>query len=227
MTILSLLKDHVGDDTIKRLSEQIGADASETGTAVNAILPILVGAFAKDTAGSGSKAQALANALDRDHDGTLLDNATKAVDVLSQVGAFGKGRKGDGGFGGALSAVSSLFGGATSRKAVDGAGILGHVLGDRRTAVVKGVASITGLDDGQIDQLLKLLAPMVMSALARVKSERDLDASGLADLLQEERSAIEANTPDTDQGSLLRVLDADQDGSVADDVASFLQRYLR
>lgn len=226
MTLLSLLKDHVGDDTIQRLSEQIDASPDETGTAVKAILPVLVGAFAKNTEASGSHAQALANALDRDHDGTLLDNVTEAVDVLSQVGAFGKGRKADGGFGGALSAVSSLFGGATSRKAVDGAGILGHVLGDRRTAVVKGVSAVTGLDNGQVDQLLKLLAPIVMSALARVKSERNLDASGLARLLQEERSTIESNTPDADQGSLLRVLDADQDGSIADDVAGFLKKYL-
>jgi len=56
-----------------QLSSQLGTDSRSTQNAVQAALPLLLGALAKNSAGSGG-ADALATALDRDHDGSILDD---------------------------------------------------------------------------------------------------------------------------------------------------------
>lgn len=56
-----------------QLSSQLGTDSRTTQNAVQAALPLLLGALAKNSASSGG-ADALAGALDRDHDGSVLDD---------------------------------------------------------------------------------------------------------------------------------------------------------
>ncbi|MGB5286281.1 MAG: DUF937 domain-containing protein, partial [Polyangiales bacterium] len=56
-----------------QLSSQLGTDSRTTQNAVQAALPLLLGALAKNSAASGG-ADALASALDRDHDGGILDD---------------------------------------------------------------------------------------------------------------------------------------------------------
>ena len=56
-----------------QLSSQLGTDSRSTQNAVQAALPLLLGALAKNSASSGG-ADALAGALDRDHDGSILDD---------------------------------------------------------------------------------------------------------------------------------------------------------
>jgi len=72
-TILDLLADSIGGDNVGQIAQAIGADRSQTQTAVAAALPAILAALNKNTnttAGAG----ALAQALDRDHDGSLLDH---------------------------------------------------------------------------------------------------------------------------------------------------------
>lgn len=56
-----------------QLGSQLGTDSRTTQNAVQAALPLLLGALAKNSAASGG-ADALAGALDRDHDGSILDD---------------------------------------------------------------------------------------------------------------------------------------------------------
>ncbi len=58
---------------LTQLSSQLGTDSRSTQNAVQAALPLLLGALAKNSASSGG-ADALASALDRDHDGSILDD---------------------------------------------------------------------------------------------------------------------------------------------------------
>lgn len=64
-----------------------------------------------------------------------------------------------------------------------------------------------------------MLAPVVMSALGKVKKQEHLNADGVSRLLDEERSKIEREAPDTQQGNLLGFLDTNDDGRIEDDVA--------
>lgn len=57
---------------IRDLSRRVGADEKATGTAVQAAIPMLMAALARN-AGDDQGRQALDRALERDHDGSVLD----------------------------------------------------------------------------------------------------------------------------------------------------------
>ncbi len=98
----------------------------------------------------------------------------------------------------------------------DGAAILGHVLGGKQPKVEANLAQQTGLDLNAVIKLLTILAPLVMGYLSREKERRDLDATSLPNVLEEERAAAEQRQPGL--GGLASILDADGDGSIIDDV---------
>ena len=209
------LRKKLDPETIRSLSQQIGADEDQTRQAVGALVPMLIGGMSQNVRGSDEGAQALDGALERDHDGSLLDNLSSMLGGASGAGALGGGALG-GGVGGML---GGLLGGGS--RATNGAGILGHILGGRQEPVRNGVSRATGLGSGSTGQLMQLLAPIVMSALGRVKRQENLDSQGVKDLLERERSTLEEETPDTQQGGLLSILDSNRDGKVnmEDDVA--------
>ena len=215
MSLLSLLQDRIDDTAIQNMSDQINAAPSTTRQAVDTALPLLVGALARNANQSPDAASSLAGALERDHDGALLDNLSSVVDLASR--AF-SGSSSGGGLGGLISAAGSILGGSASEKAVDGGGILGHVLGSRQSAVTTGIAKLTGLDTKQVQSLLAILAPIIMSALAQRKQEENLDAQGLANELAQERRTLERQTEGMSQGGLASLLDRDDDGSIANDI---------
>lgn len=97
-----------------------------------------------------------------------------------------------------------------------GAGILGHVLGNKQANVQQNLAGQSGLDLGAIMKLLPILAPIVMGFLSKKKQDDGLDADGLGKVLQQERATAEAKSPGL--GGLASILDSDGDGSIMDDV---------
>ena len=205
--LLALLNQHLGGAAAEHLGRQIGADPEQTRRAVSAAVPLLMGALARNANRSPEEARSLARALERDHDGSLLDG------LSGLLGGSG------GGLGGLLGAAGGLLGGRAAGKATDGDGILGHILGERRGTVEQGVARASGLDVGQVSRLLAALAPLVMGALGKAKRSQNLDPDGLTALLNRERATIEERTEGMQQGSLLQLLDRDDDGAIADDLA--------
>ena len=73
MSLLEVLTQQLGGDAIQQISRQVGANDDATSKAVSGAIPLLVTALAKNSSESGG-AQALAGALDRDHDGSILDD---------------------------------------------------------------------------------------------------------------------------------------------------------
>lgn len=87
MDLMALLNNALNSDTIKQISEQLGADEGATSDAIQAALPMLLGGLANRSA-SQSGASSLLAALDRDHDGSVLDDlAGYLEDYLSGRGA--------------------------------------------------------------------------------------------------------------------------------------------
>lgn len=73
MSLLEMISQQLDSGAIDSLSKQIGADPGATSKAVSGALPMLVSALANNSSQSGG-AQALLGALDRDHDGSVLDD---------------------------------------------------------------------------------------------------------------------------------------------------------
>ncbi|MCB9246841.1 MAG: DUF937 domain-containing protein [Flavobacteriales bacterium] len=66
-----------------------------------------------------------------------------------------------------------------------GNGILSHVLGEKRGQVESGLGQKTGLSSGQVGNLLKIVAPLVMGYLGKQKRENQngFDLGSLTGLL--------------------------------------------
>lgn len=96
----------------------------------------------------------------------------------------------------------------------DGAAILGHVLGGQELTVASGLGQMTGMDAGSSDQLLAMMAPLVMGALGQAQDDDGLDAGGISSLLQSQsQEAVAAS-------GLSQFLDMDGDGDATNDVIS-------
>jgi hypothetical protein len=95
-----------------------------------------------------------------------------------------------GAHGGDLSGIlgSVLGGGANS--GIGGA-ILGHVFGGNQGAVNQGLGQATGLDQHNAGQLLSILAPLVMGALANHAQGQNVGAGGLGGLLTQEVQQVQ------------------------------------
>lgn len=97
----------------------------------------------------------------------------------------------------------------------DGQAILGHVFGNRKETIEKGLSKVSGIDTNSSGQLLAAMAPLVLGVLGNSMNSQNLNAGGLAGLLQTEREQTESNLT-----GISKLLDLDGDGDVTDDVIS-------
>jgi hypothetical protein len=116
------------------------------------------------------------------------------------------------------SVLDNLMGYLGNPQQANGAGILGHVLGDQRGTVENNLAQATGLDQSSAGNLMEMLAPLVMGAVGRTQQENGLDSSGLANYLGEQQQEQAAAAPGV-MGMLSSMLDSNKDGSVTDDLS--------
>ena len=153
MDLMSLLQSQLTPEIIGQLSQQTGAAPAQTATAAEGIFSTLIGGLAKNAAGGG--AEGILGALDRDHDGSILN------DVMGLI---------SGGGGGA---------------AANGAGILGHILGGQQQGAAQVISQASGVQQSGVADMMIKLAPMVMGVLAQQKQQQGagFDASGLASML--------------------------------------------
>lgn len=191
-SILDMLGQQLGGNTVGQISQQLGTDPNTTAQAIQMALPMLVGGLAHN-AQQPAGAAALDNALN-DHDPGLLDSFAGmlgggAAPQANALGGLG-GALGGGGLGGLLGSI--LGGGA-------GAGILGHVLGGRQPAVEQGIGRATGMNQQQVGQLLMILAPLVMAALARRRQQAAQQGmtgpASTTQVLEQERRQVEQRAP--------------------------------
>ena len=120
-----------------------------------------------------------------------------------------------------LNNLSGLLGGGVDAEVMnDGSKILGHVLGKKQSHIEKTLGAKAGMDVGSVAQILKVAAPIIMGMLAKKTQEKQVhSSSGLEDLLG---NLLGGNNAEQEQSFLERILDADGDGSVIDDVAGMV-----
>lgn len=97
LNIGELLNQSIGENEVSQISNVIGEDPQTTGNAISAALPLLLGGLSQN-ASNDEGAASLLGAVDRDHDGSVLD------DVAGYLGGGG----GDG-----QSILSHVFGNKT------------------------------------------------------------------------------------------------------------------
>ncbi|MDA8447482.1 DUF937 domain-containing protein [Paracidovorax valerianellae] len=181
---------------LQQLAGQLGTGAQQTHSAVATALPLLLGALGRNAA-QPQGADALFGALQRDHMGGAAASPG-GLDLGGLLGSLLGGAAGGGG-----SAAGGLG---------QGADILGHVFGNQRPQAEAGLAQATGLG-ANAGQLLKLLAPIVMSFLAQRVQSGGMDAGSLGRTLGHERERAQQQGG-LGGGLLGSLLDQDGDGQV-------------
>ncbi|WP_442265986.1 DUF937 domain-containing protein [Tenacibaculum sp. ZS6-P6] len=123
--------------------------------------------------------------------------------------------------GGILDNLGDLFNGGVNNDVVnDGGKILGHVLGSKQQGVEQVIGQKTGMDIGAVGNILKTAAPILMGVLGKQSRQNGVsNAGGIGDLLG---GMLGGNSNQQEQSFLEKILDADGDGSVIDDVAGMI-----
>ena len=208
-SLQDLLGQQQRNEALEQISGQVGAEPSLVNSAIQAALPAILGGLANNAA-SPQGAQSLDTALEQDHDGSILGNL--------------------GGLGGLI-----FDQGTPTPPQADAGGILGHILGTgQQNEVVQQASQQSGLQMGQVAQILMMLAPIVMGYLGQQKREQNVGADGLGGLLGgllggaassgQAAAAPSSGNPMMDAASSM--LDSNRDGSSLDDIASMAFNYI-
>ncbi|MEN8789609.1 MAG: DUF937 domain-containing protein [Flavobacteriaceae bacterium] len=187
--LLDLLNSPAGRQVISGVASQTGESENKTADVLSMAMPLLLGAMKKNVSSPGG-AEGLMSALSSKHSGGILDD------------------------------LGGLFGGGVDNSVMeDGAGILGHVFGNKQSNVEMALSQKSGVDSGTIGSILKIAAPIVMGYLGRQTAQNNVqDASGMNSLL----GGLLGGQPTQNQSLITTLLDADGDGSILDDVAGMV-----
>ncbi len=167
VNILDLLKGQLGSAAIGKVAELIGDNSSNTSSAINSMLPALVGGLIN----KGNTEQGASSVLDLlnegNHDGSMFENLT---------GLLGNGSK--------MSTLMNI-----------GSAALPFILGGKKAGVLNLLSRITGLGSSKSSSLMSILAPMVLSMIGKQVKKNGLGASGLMDLLMGQKEHVAKAAP--------------------------------
>ncbi len=194
--LMELLQGQFGQMIVQGAASQLGGDESKVQSAVQAAIPMLMGALKKN-AQDPDKAAGLFNALQSKHDGSIFD----------QLGDI---------FGGGF---------VNDDVVQDGEKILGHVFGEKKEVVAQAVSKKAGIDTSQALDILKMAAPVVMGMLGKqIRQNNVNDASGLGGILDNLLGQAPAKARQ-DQSLIEKLLDSDGDGSIIDDLFNIGRKF--
>jgi len=194
--LLEILQQQVAKKAFSGLGRQLGIeDERQVNNAGQSAINLILNGLMKNASNSGGLG-ALAGALDKDHDGSILDDLAGYVSGSAQV----------------------------NPRAANGAGILKHILGDKLGPVIGAISSQNNLSQDQSMGLLTKLAPLILGSIGKTKRQSNLDNNGLFDLLS--NSAQTFNKPRKDNSVLENLLDRDGDGNIMDDAAGIGMKIL-
>jgi hypothetical protein len=173
MAELSDTLNELLDSRADQIGRRIGADGNQTRNAMHAAVPALLAALSEDA----SRGNGLQQAIERDHDGTILDQLNDYLGGTAQL----------------------------SPRTTNGAGILEHTLGARQQDLERSLSAKSGLDMGTITQLLITLAPIIMGMLGKrggaSAGSGGFSIDDIGDLLN--RETTDARTKNPDIGDIL------------------------
>lgn len=191
--LMDLFQGQIGNVLAQQAARTLGIeDQNQAEHAVDSTITTLLNAISRNVS-TADGAAGLAGALERDHDGSILDDITGFLGGTKQ---------------------------AENTSMLNGAGILKHVLGGKQNIAVEMLGKMTGLDKSKNGQLLMMMAPVVLGMLGKQKKENNLDQTKLADLVVRGTENYNRRTP-TDTDFITKILDRDGDGSAMDDIANF------
>ena len=149
--------------------------------------------------------------------GAMKNNAKTPEGAAGLLSALGNEKHG----GGILDNLGSILGGGSIDDNIlkDGAGIIGHVFNGKEQNVANALSKSSGLDLDSAMSVLKVAAPFIMGYLGKETRQQGVsDQNGVGNLL----GGLLGGENSQQQSMVEKLLDADGDGSIIDDVAGML-----
>lgn len=115
-------------------------------------------------------------------------NTTEGADAVARLAS-------DQNHSGILSDTDSFFGNSGSDLLSKGAGLLSNLFGNRADGLSGLLSNFSGLKSSSITSLLSMAGPIVLGILGKHAAGSGLNASGLASLLQSQKSSIINTVP--------------------------------
>lgn len=164
--LMDLLQGQLQNGLLDQLTGQLGgASKEQTQSAINLALSTLLGALNRNAA-KPEGLQGLFGALEKTHDGGILDN------------------------------IGDLLNGSASGKAADGMGILSHLLGGSNIFnVINVISKGSGLSRNNSMNLLMKLAPVALGMLGKQKKQQHMQPAGLLDYLKTSNQQVQQRMP--------------------------------
>lgn len=189
MDLSQILQQYLSDDTLAGMAQKAGIEDSHQGiAAAKSIITTLIQGMANNSS-SNEGAGSLLSALDRHHDGSILDN---------------------------LSGFLNMSNTSSQAPGLNASGILGHILGFKQQNVAQGISQVFKLDMGTILKLMGILAPVVMGLLGKAKSNQQLKTENVQQVLGQ---TVEQTTgQNSGFGIFGKLLDSNNDGRITDDL---------
>ncbi len=158
MDISDLLQGPMKNIIIGQLSNQLGlGNDQKTSAAVDGVFGTLLNGILNN-ASTPEGQQSLENALEKDHNGSILDDLSGFLTGTNKP---------------------------ENESTTNGAGILKHILGDKKDDVVNSISNASGIDTSKILQMMMTLAPILLGFLGKAKSQTNQQSGGgLLDIIK-------------------------------------------
>lgn len=184
INLIEMLTSQMGGSVLSQASQFLGESEESTKTAMGAALPAILGSVIQK--GANEK------------------GAQGIMDMIS-----------GGGFdGGMLNNIGSMFGGgdASNNLMNQGNGILNSLLGNNMGSIVSMISKVSGIGSKSSSSLMSMLAPMVMSGIA--KQVMGKGVSGLMSFLGSQAGFVKSAAP-SEMSSLMGFANLGNMGNMA------------
>ena len=181
--LLEMLGQQLSGNNLQAISSQLGLDPAKTQQAIAHSLPGLLSGMAQHASSSPQAAQELHAAIEQ-----AMPAQTMPAQGMTPQAATAANQN---------QAVATMP--APQTQATLPANLMQQL---SNTQTVDQIAANTGLPASQIQQLLPMLAPMVMGAMGQVKQQQGLNAGGLAKMLKDTEAHIAQSAPQEAQKAM-------------------------
>ncbi len=174
VNIIDLLKGQLGSAAINKVAELIGENPSNTSSAMNTIIPSLLGGLVQKGATQDGASSILDMLNNGKYDGSMFNNL---------LGLLGDGSK-------------------TSALMKAGSIALPFILGGKKAGITSLITQMTGFGSKSSNSLMSLLAPMVLGMIGKQVKSKGMGLSGLMELLSGQKEHVADALP-AEMNSLL------------------------
>lgn len=165
INLIEMLSSQMGGSVLSQASQFLGESESSTKTAMGAALPAILGSVIQK--------------------GSTQSGAQGVMDMITNGGFNGN----------MLNNIGSMFGGgdASANMMNQGNGILNSLMGNNMGSVINMISKVSGMGSKSSSSLMGMLAPMVMSGIA--KQVMGKGVSGLMSFLSSQSGFVKDAAP--------------------------------